>query len=156
LSRIQATDAVFDYLDGWRQQFRVGLQHHYDVGKTGYYYQLELNSRDDRIGINNTFTSYSPTRHTLRITHWWNLASQWNLRMDGRVRYSDYNADNILAGNVSEHRQDTQGRLSMRISRPFGQRWEFFAQYSVTKNDSTISRRSYNRSILKSGVSWFF
>jgi len=160
LSRVQATDAVFDYLDGWRQQFRVGLQHKYTAGKTRYYYQLELNNREDRLGITNPFTRYSPTRHTLRITHWRDIASHWRLRLDGRFRFSDYNDDNILAGNVSERRIDGQWRITTRMSRTFGRRWEVFVQHGLTKNNSSIDlenfSKSYQRSILKVGVNWFF
>ncbi|MBN4079563.1 tetratricopeptide repeat protein [Beggiatoa alba] len=156
LSRIQATDSVFDYLDGWRQQFRMGLQQRREASKFRYYYQLELNHRDDRIGTIDPFISYSPTRHTLRATGWWRLASRWYLRLDARFRYSDYNDDNIQVGNITEHRQDSQGRLSARISRKFDRRWELHAQYIGTNNDSSVDRRSYDRSIAKVGVSWSF
>lgn len=163
LSRILATDAVFDYLDGWSQQFRVGLRQQHELVKTRYYYQLELNNRQDRYGTSLPFTSYSPTRHTLRATGWWTLNNQWNARLDARFRYSDYNKANIrLVGgnNTNEHREDSQVRLSARISRLFEKRWDVHAQYSFTRNDSTIDSiaesRSYDRSVIDAGVSWSF
>lgn len=156
LSRIQATDSVFDYLDGWRQQFRVGLQQRRESGKTRYYYQLELNNRKDREGTVDPFTSYSPTRHTLRVTNWWDLANNWNLRLGLRYRYSDYNDDNILSGNVTESRDDGQLRAQARISRKFGKEWEVFGKYLAVTNDSTVDRKSYDASIAAVGVNWSF
>lgn len=156
LSRIQTTDAVFDYLDGWRQQFRVGLQQRHELGKRRYYYQLELNDRKDGMGTVDPFTSYSPTRHTLRVTDWRTLVNQWRLRLDARFRYSDYNDDNVLSGNITKHRQDNQLRLSARISQEFERHWGVHGQYTLTTNDSTLSRKSYDRSVIKAGVSWSF
>ena len=156
LSRIQATDAVFDYLDGWRQQFRVGLRQQHGSMRMRYYYQLELNNRKDREGGFDPFASYSPTRHTLRATSWWTLSNQWNARLDARFRYSRYNDDNILNSGATERREDTQTRLSARISRQFEGRWEVFAQFAATKNFSTISFNSYDRSIIEAGLSWSF
>ena len=166
LSRIQATDSVYDYLDGWRQQFRVGLQQRSESVKTRYYYQLELNNREDSIRFSPTdrpFTSYSPTRHTLRATGWWTLPSQWRARLDARFRYSDYSDANLrgIAPTIQkEHRKDNQVRLSARISRKFDRRWEVYAQYIGTTNDSTIDSvaesKSYDKSLVKAGVNWSF
>jgi tetratricopeptide (TPR) repeat protein len=156
LNRIQATDAVFHYLDGWRQQFRVGLQQRTGSSRTRYYYQLELNNRDDREGTVDPFISYSPTRHALRATAWWRLGDKWQARLDGRYRYSRYNDENILAGGLTERREDNQLRLSARISRKFTRHWDVAAQLMQTKNDSNVDRKSYDRSVVKLGVSRFF
>jgi len=156
LSRIQATNSVFDYLDGWRQQFQVGLQQRRESGKTRYLYQLELNDREDRIGTVGPFTSYSPTRHTLRVINWWDLADRWNLRISARFRYSEYNDDNVLAGNVIESREDSQMRFQARVSRKFGKEWEVEAKYITATNDSTVERKSYDASIASVGVYWSF
>jgi len=93
LSRIQATDSQFDYLDGWRHQLRAGLQKRYGRDRVRYYYQLELNNRKDRVGTVDPFVSYSPTRHTLRATGWWGMGNKWQIRLDSRFRYSFYNDD---------------------------------------------------------------
>ena len=156
LSRIQATDAAFDYLDGWRQQFRVGLQQRHESVRVHYYYQLELNNRKDLVGSFYPFTSYSPTRHSLRATGWWNFANQWRTRLDARFRYSRYNDEDTLNGGAIERREDSQVRLSARLSRKFDRRWEVYSQLTAITNDSTIDRRNYDRSIIKAGVSWSF
>jgi len=162
LSRIQATDAAFDYLDGWRHQLRAGIQLREGKDRVRYYYQLELNDRKDFIrrvsGTNdiNSLVSYSPARHTVRVTGWWELNSNWHARLDTRYRYARYNDSNILSGRVTSRREDSQIRLSARISRKFSRRWTLDGQYTYTNNDSNIDRRSYDRSIVKVGVSRSF
>lgn len=157
LNRIQATNAAFDYLDGWRYQLRAGLQQRYGEDRVRYYYQLELNDRQDRsVGTVDPFISYSPTRHTLRATGWWALGNKWRTRLDARYRYARYNDPNELAGSVFVRREDNQIRLSAQLSRKFARRWEVDAQYIFTNNDSNIARKKYNRSVIKAGVSWLF
>jgi tetratricopeptide (TPR) repeat protein len=166
LSRIQSTSTQFDYLDGWRQQLRLGLQSRYKTVRTRYYYQLELNNRADSIrsGVTDRpFTSYSPTRHTLRASYWRKIANQWRLRLDARFRYSDYNDANVrIVSGLSEQqrRADSQTRLSLRVDRRFSRRWDVYLQYSVTSNDSSINSanesRSYARSLASAGVTWSF
>lgn len=156
LSRIQATDAVFDYLDGWRQQLRIGLQQRGESLRLRYYYQLELNSREDRVGSFDPFISYSPTRHSLRASSWWDFAGQWQAQLDARFRYSRYNDDNILNGGITERREDSQLRLSARLSRSFARHWEAHTQFTAITNESNVDLRSYDRSIIKAGVSRLF
>jgi len=164
LSRIQATDATFDYLDGWRHQLRAGIQLRDGKDRVRYYYQLELNDRknffDETPPVNSAsiipFVSYSPTRHTLRATGWWELNSDWHVRLDARYRYGLYNTANILASGATEQRADSQIRLSARVSRKFARHWTMDGQYTYTNNDSNIDRRSYDRSIVKVGVTRSF
>jgi hypothetical protein len=119
------------------------------------YSTLTGNSKD-RTGTIDPFISYSPTRHTLRATAWWRLAGNWRTRLDGRYRYSRYNADNELAGNIFERREDSQLRLSARVSRKFDRQWDVALQYTQTNNDSNLDRKSYDRSVVKLAVSRFF
>jgi len=162
LSRIQATDSAFDYLDGWRHQLRAGIQLRNGKDRVRYYYQLELNDRKDFVRkvkvINNdgtisdaisSFVSYSPMRHTLRATGWWELNSNWQARLDARYRYGLYNDSNILNGGFIERRADSQIRLSAQIGRKFSRYWDVNGQYLYTNNDSNVDRRSYDRSVIK-------
>lgn len=161
LSRIQATDSVFEYLEGWRQRLRAGLQQRRDSNKFRYYYQLEINNRSD-YATATRFTSYSPIRHVLRATGWWNFTKKWRLRLDGRFRYSRYNDAHILSGGESMRREGNQIRLSAKISYEFSRDWEINAQTIYTNNDSSIDQPlpgisySYTRSLLKAGVKWSF
>ena len=157
LNRVQATNAIYDYLDGWRQQFRIGVQEDMGKDRVRYYYQLELNNREDRDeGTVDPFISYSPTRHSFRVTGWWRFAGGWRTRLDGRYRYSRYNDENILLGNIAQRREDSQLRLSARVSRVVARDWDVSAQLSQTNNDSNLDRKSYDRTVLSLGVSRFF
>ncbi len=162
LSRIQATDAAFDYLDGWRQQVRAGIQLRDGKNRVRYYYQLELNDRTNFVikppqsSIIDSLVSYSPTRHTLRATGWWVLNSSWQVRLDARYRYGQYNDSNIVERVATERREDSQIRLSARVSRKFAQRWAMNGQYIYTNNDSNVIRRSYDRSVVTIGVTRSF
>jgi len=154
LSRIQATDSAFDYLDGWRHQLRAGIQLRNGKDRVRYYYQLELNDRKDFVSEDNSgaiisFVSYSQMRHTLRATGWWELNSNWQARLDARYRYGLYNDSNILNGGFIERRADSQIRLSAQIGRKFSRYWDVNGQYLYTNNDSNVDRRSYDRSVIK-------
>ena len=161
LSRIQATDSVYEYLEGWRQRLRAGLQQRRESNKFRYYYQLEINNRSDRTTATR-FTSYSPIRHVLRATGWWNFTDKWGLRLDGRFRYSQYNDAHILSGGESIRREDNQIRLSAKVSHKFSRDWEVNVQTIYTDNDSSIDQPSpglsysYTRTLLKAGVRWSF
>ncbi|NOX76076.1 MAG: tetratricopeptide repeat protein [Gammaproteobacteria bacterium] len=154
LGRIQATDAVFDYLDGWRQQARVAIRQRRGGNTLRAYYQLEVNDRQDRVGTIEPFSSYSPTRHSLRLTSGWRYSNGWRLRLDGRYRYSLYGGRNELTDGTRIRRADKQFRVSARVSWRVARHWGVSAGYYFTTNDSNIGRKSYDRSLIKLGLSW--
>ncbi len=169
LSSIDATDPAYDDLGGIRQQLRLGNQTRSGKNRYRVYYQLELNDREDRnYSIDNGggdidyfFTSYSPTRHTFRVTGWWNLASTWKLRLDGRYRTSRYNDDNYVFNSLTlvkttELRKDTQTRLSARLSKKLDKNLKLEMAYTVTNNDSSVYVESYDRSLASVGLSSTF
>ncbi len=156
VSSIDATDPVYDYLGGVRQQLRLGNQVRSGKNRYRVYYQLELNDREDfrnPAGTTYTFRSYSPTRHTIRVTGWWALSNSWALRLDGRYRTSSYNDDYIRVGNVSESRDDTQTRLSARLSKKLDKNLQLEMAYTVTNSDSSIDAESYDRNLASVGLS---
>ncbi len=156
-SQINASDPVYDYLGGSRQQVRLGVQTRLKSSRYRTYYQLELNDRDDYedpAGTTYLFKSYSPTRHTFRVTAWWDISSSWKLRLDGRHRTSQYNDDNILASSATESRKDTQTRLSARLSKQLGKNTHLEMTYAVTNNNSSIDSESYDRNLVKLGLTW--
>jgi tetratricopeptide (TPR) repeat protein len=151
-AQISSKDPVYDYLEGWRQQFRVGSRIKSGGDRYRIYYQLELNDRQDFMGAGPIFTSYSPTRHTLRVTGWWKFSSAWVVRLDGRYRTSKYNKDNILAGNITERREDDQTRASARLTKRLGKKWYFEMEYTTINNESSVDSESYSRSQVGLGV----
>jgi tetratricopeptide (TPR) repeat protein len=156
ISSIDATDPVYDYLGGTRQQFRLGNLTRSGENRYRVYYQLELNDREDfenPAGTTYLFRSYSPTRHTIRVTGWWALSDSWSSRLDGRYRTSSYNDDYIRVGNISENRDDTQTRLSARLSKKLDKNLQLEMAYTVTSNDSSIDAESYDRNLVSVGLS---
>ena len=155
VSQINATDPVYDYLGGLRQQIRAGIQTKNKANRFRVYYQLELNDREDFENLAGTtylFRSYSPTRHAIRMTGWWDITSVWKLRLDGRYRTSKYNDDFIRVGNVTESREDTQTRLSARLSKELAKNLDLQLAYTVTKNDSSIDTEDYDRDLFRIGL----
>ena len=156
---IQATDSAYDYLGGVRHQLRADTQVVNKGSRYRVYYELELNDRkdfEDAAATTYTFRSYSPTRHTLRVTGWWHLASLWKLRLDGRYRISKYNDDYVLASSATEERKDTQTRYSVQLSKELDKNMGLEMNYVVTSNDSSIDAESYDRDLLSVGVVWTF
>lgn len=159
LSSIDATDPVYDYLEGIRHQLRMGAQQHYKSARVRVYYEFEMNDRKDYenpLSATYTFKSYSPTRHTFRVTGWLNIAKDWELRLDARYRTSTYNDDHILTGGTTELREDNQTRLSARLSKEMARDLNLEMAYTVTRNDSTIDSESYDRNLASLGLSWKF
>jgi tetratricopeptide (TPR) repeat protein len=156
LSRIQATDGLYDYLDGWRQQWRAGVWARDGERRYKVYYQLEVNDRDDFTNVAGGFTSFSPTRHTLLMAASMPVAPRWSAGADVRYRYSVYNDANDLTGGVQKTRADNQYRLGTQLTYALAKNWEFEAGYGYTNNDSNIAGYTYRRSLVTAGVNWFF
>ena len=149
-SQISATNPVYDYLEGSRQQFRVGARIKTGADRFRVYYQLELNDRQDFVGVSPVFSSYSPTRHTLRVTGRWKYFDGWAVRLGGRYRISKYNDDNVFSDGTidgtAERREDSQTRFTARLTKKFDKNWRIGAEYRVTNNNSSIDPESYDRS----------
>lgn len=156
LSRIQATDGLYDYLDGWRQQWRAGVWARDGERRYKVYYQLEMNNRDDFTNVAGGFTSFSPTRHTLLMAASMPVAPRWSAGADVRYRYSVYNDANDLTGGGQKTRADNQYRLGTQLTYALAKNWEFEAGYGYTNNDSNIAGYTYRRSLVTAGVNWFF
>jgi tetratricopeptide (TPR) repeat protein len=155
MSRIQSTDGQYNYLEGWRHQFRIGTHLNSEGRRYTSYYQLEIN---DRKGIDNVngFTSYSPTRHTLRVRSKIPVTKKWDAALDVRYRFSLYEDDHNIFTDVTKIRQDNRYRLGATLSHEFAKQWEFELDYTYTKNNSNINAYSYTRSLVSAGVNWYF
>ncbi len=156
LSRLRATSSRFDYLDGWRQQLRLGQRWGGAVSRFKLDYQLELNDRRDRIGSTGNFASFSPTRHALRARLERGLPARWRASLEGRYRYSRYRGQNDLADGSRRRRIDQQYRVSLGLQRRLGRHWEFEARYNYTRNDSAIETYQYRRALVSAGINGFF
>jgi hypothetical protein len=146
----------YDPLAGQRQQFDVELrkkstpQSDWRIA-----YQLELNARDD-LATPSTFTSYSPTRHSLRLAGEIPLAKAWTLGGDLRYRVSRYNGDNIYSDGNVVRREDVQRQASLKLRYELFTNWELQLEYNYTHNDSSIDGYDYDRNLYLLGISTLF
>lgn len=149
---ITSRDDAYDPLQGTRQQFDIQNRWRRTDGQLLLGYQLELNNRDD-LTTATTFSSYSPTRHTLRLGVEQALASPWIGGLDASLRNSRYDTANVLGSGRHVVRQDNQFQLKLRARRPLDKTWEVALEYSHTRNDSNINIYDYDRNLIMGGVS---
>jgi len=157
LNYITATDAAFEALEGWRHQFRAGMQFKQGVHRFRVYYQLDLNDRSDRVRATG-FNSFSPTRHALRALAYLRPGKKWKGRLDARYRFSGYNDATTDTRIVTRPvtREDTQLRLGARLGYNFAKYWDVEGRYTYYDNSSNINVNSYKRSVVNLGISRFF
>ena len=155
-SEIDELDLSYEYLAGSRQQFRLGTMTRLDNKRYRVYYQLEINNRKDFVGTSNPFISYSPTRHSLRVTGWLDISKLWALQLDGRYRYSYYNQADVRAGGIIRYREDRQLRFSAQLSRKLGKNTQINMKYTAISSHSNIASESYDRSLADVDFSWNF
>ncbi|MES9946246.1 MAG: tetratricopeptide repeat protein [Candidatus Thiodiazotropha sp.] len=112
------------------------------------YYQLELNDRED-IETETTFTSLSPTRHTLYLDYRKALTPDWQLKTSGSYRRSRYNEENVDSTGLSKTRTDKRLKLAFELSRRhIWNNLQLALEYRYTDNDSNIDSYSYSRNTL--------
>lgn len=139
---INSENVLYDYLDGWRQKFRVQYKINEPGHRQRYYYELELNSRND-----TATASYSPTRHTVRGVYTQILDKQWRISGDLAYRQSSYSDvatwsrddDRLKAAIYGDYRLDRTTRIR--------------AEWAYTDNDSTQNAYDYTRNVVSVDIS---
>ncbi len=155
-SRI-TTPAGYGYLAGSRHQARIGIQKHYDKKRLQAYYQLEMNNRGDYVSpVNNAFTSYSPTRHTINLTGYFPITTDWETQLDARYRISKYNDANDLPVGGAKQREDSLTTVSARLAYAMAKHRELELRYSLSNNNSNINSYDYDRALVQAGMNWSF
>jgi len=125
---ISSDDAVFDYTEGWRQKIRGEFRRYNKNSYIQFYYELELNDRNDLVRVDAvdgsiSEFSYSPTRHTLRGKYTAKLNKKWDLTGDLAYRKSAYpststqnrNDDRLKAIASANYRFDKTMKLKMKL-----------------------------------------
>lgn len=142
---INSNNIIYDYLEGNKQQFRAELKHSTSALKQRFYYEYEINNRQDTATL-----SYSPVRHTLKAIH--TIKTSKKIHWGGEVSYrqSDYpvvaviNRDSIRwkYGLFGIYRFDKTTKLKARIV------------YTDNQSDSTIYE--YNKDVVSLSFSKLF
>jgi len=151
---IKSDKAIFDYLEGWRQKFRVEYRLYRKKAHARVYYELELNNRNDLIipppRLAAGIYSYSPTRHTLRGRYTSKLSREWQLIGDLAYRASAYPV------TANQDRQDDRYRAAVYADYRFRKNLKLRAKVGYTNNRSTENIFAYKRTVYSLGLSALF
>ncbi len=131
---ITSQNKRYDFLEGVRQKLRLTTYYHKKNYKTQFYYELELNDRQDKAKY-----SYSPQRHSLNGQITYALSDDILVNASSKYRLSNYPKVN------SFERNDKQVQLSWGGLIRLNQYLSLKAQHSWTKNKSSDARRDYQR-----------
>jgi len=146
---IKSDNAIYDYLAGWRQRARVEYRHYAQDNTKKIYYELEMNNRGELVTSTDTY-EYSPTRHTIRGIYTHIIKKHWWLTGDLSYRISEFSP------SPTTDREDDQWKLALSTDYYFDRTFKLTARYQYTDNASTIDRYTYDKSIIKVGLSKLF
>ncbi|MGD8925259.1 MAG: outer membrane beta-barrel protein [Thioalkalispiraceae bacterium] len=142
---IQSQNALYDYLEGTRQQFRADYDLGFNLHDLRLRYQLELNDRQ-----NLPTANYSPTRHTLQARMKYRLNTQWRLEGTAEYRNSRY------GDAAGTSREDDRYRLRAGANYLYNREWDVRLRYTYTDNQSTLATESYTRNDIQAQVNYSF
>jgi len=146
---ISSDNALYDYLQGWRQRARVEYRNYQRkyIGKI--YYELELNDRQD-IDVAGFAASYSPTRHSIRGQYTYILDTKWSVTGDLSYRMSDYPV------TISQDRQDDRWRMLADVDYRIDKTTKLRGRLEYINNASTVNVYDYDKSMISVGISKLF
>lgn len=145
---ISSEKAIYDYLEGSRQRYRVEYRH-YGSNIKQIYYELELNGRGELVSTDYTL-DYSPTRHTIRAKYTHFFGNKWSVGADLSYRFSDYPASDTI------DRDDDQWKIAFSTDYRFDNTFKLTSKLQFTDNTSTVDRYNYDKSVIKIGLSKSF
>ena len=114
-------------------------------------YALEGNNRRN-LNTVNTFSNYSPTRHSLEAKATTPIANKLFLEGSLNYRLSNYSDPNVFATGQTINRSDSRAMADIKIKKEMSKTLEVYVEYNYTSNNSNISIYSYNRNIISIGL----
>ncbi len=155
VSRLNEINPAYSYLSGLRQ--RIKAEHTLQNRDLRFRlrYTLELNDREDRQGP-SSFTSYSPTRHTLLASVKSPVSESWSARTDLEYRYSGYPDANIANNLTTGTREDQRLRASLYATYHLSRNADIELRYRHTRNSSTLTYYEYSNNHLMLSVDYYF
>ena len=142
---IKSQNALYDYLEGTRQQFRADYEIRSSAADLRLRYQLELNDRQ-----NLPTANYSPTRNTVEARLRYRLNTQWRLEGTAEYRNSQYDE----AAGIT--REDDRYRLRAGVNYLFNREWDARLRYTYTDNESNLAGETYTRNDIQATVNYNF
>jgi len=134
--QIASRDELFDYLEGYRQRFRLGYQLIWPKDALHLWYELELNDRTNTVNRN-----YSPTRNSFRIRYEKNLNRRTKVYGEYEYRHSKYDP------TATQDRQDDRSAFLLAFVSDLAPTWQTTAKWRYRTNRSTDSIYSYDRHV---------
>jgi len=151
---INSDDVVFDYTEGWRQKIRGEFRRYNKNSYLQFYYELELNDRNDLVRVDNvggiSEFSYSPTRHTLRGKYTSKLNKKWDLAGDLAYRKSDY------PSTSTQNRNDDRVKAIASANYRFDKTMKLKLKLEYTDNSSTDNIYIYDRRVIAMSLNKLF
>ncbi len=133
---ISSLNAVYDYLNGWRQQFRFEYLDYTASDSKRIYYEIEFN---DRQNLSNR--NYSPTRHKILAIYRKNLSRAWRIGGELSYRYSAYDPTPV------QNREDDRLRAAIEARYTISKMWKVNGRYQRTDNSSTDNLYDYTQNL---------
>lgn len=141
---IDALQGEYEYLKGIRQLLDAELRWKVGVHRARLAYGLELNDRRDK-STSNSFFSYSPTRHRLRVTFYQQLHPDWRLKSELNYRNSRYNDYNLYSDGQLLLREEVRLQARLNLRGKLSKHFNIQLDYSYTTNNSTVEAYDYDR-----------
>jgi len=143
---ISSDEALFSYLEGWRQRARIDYRDYQKNSSHQLYYEYELNDRGELITSTYAY-DYSPTRHTIRGKYTFNINSAWAVTGDLSYRVSDFPA------SASFERNDDQMKAALLVDYRIDKTLKLKTKLQFTDNESTVDQYDYDKTTISLGVS---
>jgi tetratricopeptide (TPR) repeat protein len=151
VSRVDALDDDFAFLDGSRQAFGLSTGHRLAGGRMRFGATLEHNDRTD-LATTDEFFSSSPLRRELWWVGSWVLGGYWQLEPIARYARSRYADPDRRASGVIATREDAERDLSLRATYLLSAAWRALGEVSYVDNHSNFPEFSYSQRIVWLGV----
>ncbi len=153
-SWIDDIDPSVSYLTGWRQKLRI---EHIQVRKSlriKLRYTFELNNREDHKTA-TSFISYSPTRHSIRLSGKQSINHQWQQKLYFEYRLSQYIRE-INAGLSLPSKKDQRSRLRYTLIYGIKHNTDLEVDIQRTHHRSTVRTDSYTQNELRLSINYYF
>lgn len=151
-SDITSLKAIYDKLEGTRQEAEVRWQRKLENARIRAIYEYEFNDRKD-LKSTTTFTSYSPTRNTFELLASYALNARWEIKGRLSLRNSHYNDPDLLSSGRSVTRDDQRVLAGVKLKRRLTKALKLTLGYKYTDNNSNISIHDYTRNLYSIGIS---
>lgn len=142
---INSDNSLYDYLEGSRQRASIEYQALSKNSIKQLQYELELNNRGELVTSFGAY-DYSPTRHTVRGIYTQAINKQWWVIGDVAYRFSDFEPSATI------DREDKQWRFALTSDYRFDRTFKLSAKYQYTDNSSSLEQYSYDKSVIKIGL----